>query len=131
MEITNSIDTLFENIAKDDPNNRTVPIAMQISELIDSLTEARINQDITQRELAVKCGIKQSAIARMEKMQVLPRIDTIIKIADALGVKIVVHNSKKTEKSNIIRIKFASKPSYNYVVKNEDTAMEALYGTIG
>ena len=50
----------------------------------------RVKSGLTQRQLAEKCEIKQSAIARMESLQAIPRLDTMIKIARSLNVKIAV-----------------------------------------
>lgn len=41
---------------------------------------------ITQVELAEKVGMKQSAIARFERGDHMPKLDTVLKIAVALGL---------------------------------------------
>lgn len=64
--------------------------AEELSNIIMSLIEARVNQGYTQRQLAVKCGLKQAAIARMESLKTIPRLDTVIKVANALNLVIVV-----------------------------------------
>ena len=71
----------------------TIDIANEIARIIGDLTEARINSGLSQRQLAQKCGIKQSAIARMESLQVIPRLDTMIKIARCLDTRICVNSS--------------------------------------
>ncbi len=41
---------------------------------------------MTQKELAQKIGIKQPALARMEKQGVTPRRGSLVKLAKALGI---------------------------------------------
>ena len=43
---------------------------------------------MSQRELAKKTCIKQPMIARIEKLESIPRLDTLIKILDALDLNI-------------------------------------------
>lgn len=42
----------------------------------------------TQQQVAEKCGLTQTAIARLENQGAIPRMDTLIKVADALGLKV-------------------------------------------
>lgn len=53
--------------------------------LMGKLIEAREKKGISQRQLAEMCGLKQPAIARLEKMQATPQIDTLFKILKPLG----------------------------------------------
>ena len=43
---------------------------------------------ITQRELAVRIGVSQAAVAKLEKPSARPRRATLEKIAEALGISI-------------------------------------------
>ena len=79
---------LLSNIV---PNNEMV-IAKKIANIISKLIVERNNQNLTQSELAEKCGLKQSAIARMENLQVMPRIDTLVRVATFLNVEIVIQD---------------------------------------
>ena len=67
---------------------REIEIANKIADIISKLVIARNKQNLTQEELAKKCGLKQSAIARMENLNVFPRIDTIIRVASCLNVDV-------------------------------------------
>ncbi len=73
----------------------------QISHLLIKIIGRRIDLNMSQRDLAQKCGIKQPMIARIERMDATPRIDTLIKICNALDLKIEIKPSNKG-KDNII-----------------------------
>jgi len=53
--------------------------------LIGKFIEAREAKGLTQKELAESAGIKQSAVARLERMQAIPQIDTLFKLLLPLG----------------------------------------------
>lgn len=57
-------------------------------QLIASLVETREKMGLSQKEIATRSGVRQPAIARMEKCGVMPRIDTIVKIANSLGLEL-------------------------------------------
>ena len=65
-------------------------------ELIKSTVEARKKANLSQRELSEKIGMKQSAIARIEKMKVSPTVDTLMQLLFPLGytLKVVPLNKK-------------------------------------
>ena len=54
------------------------------------VAERRATMGLSQRELAERCGTTQSAIARLERGGRPPRIDTLLRIADALDCDLVV-----------------------------------------
>ena len=56
--------------------------------LIGKLIEARESKGISQKQLADMCGLKQSAISRLERMGVAPQIDTLMKILKPLGYRL-------------------------------------------
>ena len=74
--------------------------AEEVARIINEITQERIRRGLSQRQLAEKCGLKQSAIARIESLQSVPRIDTIIKIANALDIKFSL-SSEITVKTGI------------------------------
>ena len=53
--------------------------------IIDELIALRKQKGITQRELAKAANLAQPAIARLESKSVTPQLDTLLKVADALG----------------------------------------------
>ena len=60
------------------------------AQIADRVAERRTAMGMSQRELADLCGTTQSAIARLERGGRPPRIDTLLRIAEALDCELVV-----------------------------------------
>lgn len=79
--------TNFEEMFQDEdyvtPEERE-QINFQV-ELIGKIIAAREEKGLSQRDLAELSGIKQPAIARMESMKTIPKIDTLFKVLAPLG----------------------------------------------
>ena len=91
LEMANEIsyEAMMNNLKdQSDEAREFFDISEIISAIIGDLVAARVRKGWTQRDLAAACGIQQSAIARMERFQVMPRLDTIVKIARELDIKI-------------------------------------------
>lgn len=58
--------------------------------LIAVLARRRRELGITQEELAARTGLQQAAIARMERGAVVPRLDTVVCVASALGLRVML-----------------------------------------
>src|SRR5271157_4521223 len=58
--------------------------------LADELLLLRKKRGITQKELAEKIGTTQAVISRLENATVKPSMETIIKVAEALGAAVDV-----------------------------------------
>lgn len=82
-ELKNPIDRLHERIKTGDRGWFFAAIA-------DQVAERRVERNLSQRELAELCGTTQSAIARLERGGRPPRIDTLLRIADALDCDLQV-----------------------------------------
>jgi predicted transcriptional regulator len=52
--------------------------------IADQVADRRVAMNLSQRELAELVGTTQSAIARLERGGLPPRIDTLLRIAEAL-----------------------------------------------
>lgn len=59
-------------------------------EIRDMIIQFRHDSHMTQKELAAKCGITQANISNLEKGTSKPTIESLKKIADALGMRLVV-----------------------------------------
>lgn len=75
---------LYDDIKIDDKDYFN--ISNMVSDIIVKLIAKRIELKMSQRQLAEKTGIKQPMIARIEKFESIPRLDTLIRIANALGL---------------------------------------------
>jgi ribosome-binding protein aMBF1 (putative translation factor) len=60
------------------------------AQIAGSVAERRAERGLSQRELAQLTGTTQSAIARLEAGGRPPRIDTLLRIANALDCELVV-----------------------------------------
>jgi predicted transcriptional regulator len=82
-ELKHPLDRLRERIATGDRGWFFAAIA-------DKVAERRIAMNMSQRELAELCGTTQSSIARLERGGRPPRIDTLLRIAEALDCDLQV-----------------------------------------
>ena len=66
-------------------------------DLVGKLIEARENKGISQKRLAEMSGLKQPAIARLERMQATPQIDTLFKVLKPLGYTLAIVPDKPAQ----------------------------------
>jgi transcriptional regulator with XRE-family HTH domain len=69
---------------------RTADRGWFFAAIADQVAERRQELGLSQRELAELVGTTQSAVARLERGGRPPRIDTLLRIADALECDLVV-----------------------------------------
>ena len=55
-------------------------------DLIRALVEARISQNLTQKELAVRTGIDQADISKLENGTRNPSLNLLKRLADGMGM---------------------------------------------
>ena len=65
--------------------------------IADQVVEQRHARSLSQQELADLCGTTQSAIARFERGGRPPRIDTLLRMAEALDCELVVEFRPRTK----------------------------------
>ena len=65
--------------------------------IAERVTEQRLARGLSQQELAKLCGTTQSAIARLESGGRPPKIDTLLRIADALDCELEVELRPRTK----------------------------------
>jgi ribosome-binding protein aMBF1 (putative translation factor) len=66
-------------------------------EIRELVINSRDEQGLTQKQLAKKCGLTQANISNIEKGVSRPTIDSLKKIADALGKRLVIDFSEREE----------------------------------
>ena len=80
-----AFERLRERLAHVDPDQ-----GWFFSRIADQVAAQRRARDLSQAELAELTGTTQSAIARLEAGGRPPRIDTLLRIAEALDCELVV-----------------------------------------
>ena len=86
MEKNNFV--LFEGINLSEDDKKYFNEQKEVSNYIIKLIKRRIELKMSQRDLAKKAGIKQPMIARIERFDTTPRFDTLLKIANALDLRL-------------------------------------------
>ena len=85
-----------EYVKRIDPENKkTLEEIEAISDIVNALVEQRNNLGISQRDLAMLCGLPQSSVAMIESYVTMPKLDTLIKIMQPLGLKLSVAQTKE------------------------------------
>ena len=77
-----------KSISKDEKRN--MEEIEEISAIVSSIIGRRQELGMSQRALAVRCGIPQSSVARIEALKTTPKLDTLIKLMQALDLKLTV-----------------------------------------
>jgi transcriptional regulator with XRE-family HTH domain len=86
-----AFERLRERLAHVDPDQ-----GWFFARIAGQLAEQRKARGLSQAELAELTGTTQSAIARLESGGRPPRIDTLLRIAEALDCELVVHLRPRT-----------------------------------
>lgn len=60
----------------------------EMAALVAAIIAQRKALGMSQRELASACGLPQSSVARIESMQTTPKLDTLIRISQPLGLQL-------------------------------------------
>jgi transcriptional regulator with XRE-family HTH domain len=88
-----TFERLRERLAHVDPDQ-----GWFFAQVAEQVAEQRRALGLSQAELAVLTGTTQSAIARLETGGRPPRIDTLLRIAEALDCELVVELRARTER---------------------------------
>ena len=67
-------------------------ISNKIVSLIWALINKRRSMNLSQRDFAKQLGLKQPALARFERLEAMPRLDTFIKVAHKLGFNVYLES---------------------------------------
>jgi len=74
----------------DSENKKMMEEIEVMSSIISTMIKQRNDLGISQRDLAKMCKIPQSSIARIESHKTVPKLDTLIKIMQPLGLTLTV-----------------------------------------
>lgn len=82
----------YKNHVKEinDEERRNMEEIEEMTTIVSSIIKRRQELGISQRSLAERCGIPQSSIARIETLKTTPKLDTLIKLLQALDLKLQV-----------------------------------------
>ncbi|MDD6610074.1 helix-turn-helix domain-containing protein [uncultured Subdoligranulum sp.] len=61
-----------------------------LSQIVSAMVVQRHTLGLSQRDLAEICGLPQSSVARIESFKTTPNLDTLLKIMNALKLKITI-----------------------------------------
>ena len=79
----------YKEKALQDPEVKSEYDALQTEyDIIQSLIDARTDQNLTQKELSLKTGIPQADISRIENGTRNPSLSTLKKLAQGLGLQL-------------------------------------------
>ena len=86
----------FDQIVKTSMSEEEYEHHVLISKISADLIRLRLENNMTQTDLAKKSGLKQSAIARLESEEVLPKLNTLLKLAKALDANINLNPNEES-----------------------------------
>ena len=85
-----TFDDMLSKQLKDDEFRKEYEAIQPEMDVIRAIVNARTSQNMTQKELAEKTGIRQSNISRIENGSASPTIDTLARIAAGLGKQLKI-----------------------------------------
>jgi predicted transcriptional regulator len=86
-------DDFMKEIGEDTVETETI---RQIAHMVSDIVKRRKMLGLTQDEVAKKAGLTQAQIARLENSSQIPRVDTLLKVAIALGLSIKFNEEAAT-----------------------------------
>jgi predicted transcriptional regulator len=86
----------FDQIVKSSMSEEEYERHILISKISADLIRFRLEQNMTQTDLAEKSGLKQSATARLESEEVLPKLSTLLKLTKALDANINLNPNQES-----------------------------------
>ncbi|WP_059041922.1 helix-turn-helix transcriptional regulator [Paenibacillus rubinfantis] len=72
-----------------------------VAQLVNAIHQRRVELGWTQKELADKVGLHQESIARIENAGTVPRLDTVFKLAMAMGMKLSLHGIEEAASASV------------------------------
>ncbi len=72
-----------------------------VAQIVNVIHQRRVELGWTQKDLAEKVGLHQESIARIENGGSIPRLDTVFRLALALGMRLSLHNKEEAATVNM------------------------------
>lgn len=122
---------LINDLKNADKNvKEAITVSEIVSNIISDIIHARLDQNMSQRDFAKLVGMKQPAIARIERLQVIPRLDTVAKLAYHLNLDLafrkdmrethyIVINDASYSPSSLEKM-FAMESSFDLDLNNQE-----------
>lgn len=76
--------------AINEKEHRNMEEIEEVSDIVSSIIRRRQELGISQRALAERCGLPQSLIARIETLKTTPKLDTLVRLMQALNLRLQV-----------------------------------------
>lgn len=73
-----------------------------VAQFVNAIHQRRVELGWTQKELAERVGLHQESVARIENGGTVPRLDTVIKLALAMGMKLSLHGMEEAAAANVV-----------------------------
>jgi DNA-binding phage protein len=86
-------DSFMKEIGEDTIETETI---RQLAHMVSDIVKHRKKLGLTQDEVAKKAGLTQAQVARLENSSQIPRVDTLLKVAIALGLSIKFNEEAAT-----------------------------------
>jgi transcriptional regulator with XRE-family HTH domain len=91
----------FDDFMKDIGENTVeTETIRQIARMVSDIVNKRRMLGLTQGEVAKMAGLTQAQVARLENSSQIPRVDTLIKVAVALGMKVKLNETDEDAAAN-------------------------------
>ncbi|MBR3738387.1 MAG: helix-turn-helix transcriptional regulator [Eubacterium sp.] len=74
----------------DEESKKDIEQIEELASIVSAIIDKRNAMGLSQRDLAMLCGIPQSSVARIETFKTTPNVETLIKIMQPLGLKLTV-----------------------------------------
>ena len=127
MQEAISLEQILENVKLSSEEARiTVEAAEKTLKIIEKIVQTRESSELSQRDLAQKCGMQQPALARIESGKVIPKISTLIKMAEALGITIEALTPMEKQQNSKQIVVVAP-----YCISQKNYQGEYVYGSQG
>lgn len=72
-----------------------------VAQLVNAIHQRRVKLGWTQKELAERVGLHQESIARIENGGTIPRLDTVLKLALAMEMKLSLHGMEEAAAASV------------------------------